>query len=106
MNFFPGLGEAIEYVDSQSPESAYISSYVNAPYIFALFYTETPPEDFVSTVVYTNPDGAFRSVESFGVWRFGPGDEAGGEWLILPLSEVNGREIEEIFGMFAVCKQE
>ena len=106
VNFFPGLGEAIEYVDSQSPESAYISSYVNAPYIFALFYTETPPEDFVSTVVYTNPDGAFRSVESFGVWRFGPGDEAEGEWLILPLSEVNGREIEEIFGMFAVCKQE
>ena len=103
VNYFPGLGEAIEYVDSLEPESAYVSDWASAGYIYALLYTETPPQEFIDTVVYTDPDSDFRSVSSFGYWRFGPDEEAGGEYIILHLSELNSREPIAVFGGFAVC---
>ena len=104
VNFFPGLCEAIEYVDAQSPESAYITSdWVNSPYIFALLCTETPPADFTATVEYTNADAAFRNVEGFGYWRFGPAEEAAGEYIILSVYELEGREVLASFGNYVVC---
>ena len=105
INFFPGLGDAIEYVDALEPESAYISSnYVSAPYIFALFYTQTPPQEFIDTVDYTDPDSAFRNVDGFGCWRFGPTENAEGEYLILHVSECYGRNVLAVFGQYAVCE--
>ena len=102
MNFFPGLGEAIEYAGARSPESAYITDRVNSPYIYTLLYTETPPAEFAATVEYTNPDGAFRNVEGFGKWRFGPAEDASGELAIVHVSEIQNREVEAVFGQFAV----
>lgn len=102
VNFFPGLGEAVEYVSAREPESAYISDWVNSPYIFALLYTETPPEEFAATAEYTNPDGAFRNVEGFANWRFGPAEEAGGGLAIVHVSEIQSRETRAVFGQFAV----
>ena len=102
-NYFPGLGDAIEYVDALQPESAFISYYVNQPYIFALFYTHTPPDEFVSTVDYLNPNGAFRWVSSFGYWSFGDSEWAEGEYLILHRSEVAEQEMLAIFGEYVVC---
>lgn len=102
VNFFPGLGEAIEYVSAREPESAYITDWVNSPYIFALLYTETPPEEFAATVEYTNPDGAFRNVEGFANWRFGPAEEAEGGLAIVHVSEIQNREVEAVFGGYAV----
>ena len=105
INFFPGLGDAIEYVDALEPESAYISSnYVSAPYIFALFYTQTPPQEFIDTVDYTDPDSAFRNVDGFGCWRFGPTENAEGEYLILHVSECYGCNVLAVFGQYAVCE--
>lgn len=104
ISYFPGLGDAIEYAASLEPESVYISSsYVNAPYIFALFYTETPPGDFTQTVDYINPDGAFRSVSSFGIFSFGGAESAHGEYLILHRSEAFDREVLASFGRYCVC---
>lgn len=100
---FPGLGSAIEYVAERDPDSAYISYYVNQPYIFALFYTRTPPQEFLDTVDYINPDGAFRWVRSFGYWRFGPAAEAEGQYLILHVSEAEGRTVLARFGQYVVC---
>ena len=100
---FPGLGDAIEYVEARSPESAFISYYVNQPYIFVLFYTETPPQEFIDTAEYLNPGGDFRWVRSFGVWRFGLAEEAGGEYLILHGSEVGERHVLARFGEYVVC---
>ena len=102
VNFFPGLGEAIEYAGARSPESAYITDRVNSPYIYTLLYTETPPAEFAATVEYTNPDGAFRNVEGFGKWRFGPAEDASGELAIVHVSEIQNRETEAVFGQFAV----
>lgn len=101
-NYFPGLGEAIQYVERQEPESAFVSYYVNQPYIFVLFYTQTPPGEFADTVSYINPDGAFRWVRSFGCWRFGSAERAEGEYLILHRSEAAGRRILESFGEYVV----
>lgn len=105
--YYPGLGEAIEYVSGQEPESVFISYYVNQPYIFALFYDEVPPDEFISTVDYMNPDGAFRWVRSFGIYSFGSAESAdsyGCEWLILHRSETGDREIAASFGQYCVCR--
>lgn len=107
ISYFPGLGSAISYVSDLQPKSVYISTgYVNAPYIFALFYTETPPGDFTQTVDYINPDGAFRSVSSFGNFSFGSAESAQGEYLILHRSEVFDRDVLASFGRYCVCQGE
>lgn len=103
-SFYPGLGEAICYTEQMQPESVYITDQVNAPYIFALFYTQTPPDEFVRTVDYINPDGAFRAVRSFGHFRFGSEEDAEGEYYILHFSEVNDLEIIAAFGNYCVCR--
>ncbi len=103
-SFYPGLGEAISYTEQLQPESVYITDQINAPYIFALFYTRTDPNKFVQTVDYMNPDGAFRTVRSFGHFRFGPAEDAGGEYCILHFSEVYGLEIIAAFGSYCVCR--
>ena len=46
VNFFPGLGGAIRAAETCGAETVYITDTVNQPYIFALFYTQTPPEVF------------------------------------------------------------
>ena len=102
VNFFPGLGEAIEYADAKSEGDVYVTDWVNAPYIFALFYTRTPPEEFAASVEYSDPGSAFRDVEGFALWRFGPAGQAEGDYFILHLSECAGMEAEAVFGQFAV----
>lgn len=69
--FFQGLGPALEYAAAKHADREYVTNEVNMPYIFVLFYDEVPPEDFASSVRYENPVGAFRSVRSFGKYRFG-----------------------------------
>lgn len=101
--FFPGLGEAVAYTAAQDPESVFISYYVNQPYIFVLFYEQIDPFDFIDTVDYVNPDGAFRWVRSFGTYRFGYAADANGEYLILHKSEASGHTALANFGDFVVC---
>lgn len=103
-SFYPGLGEAICYVEQLEPESVYITDQVNSPYIFALFYTQPEPEEFISTVDYINPDGAFRGVRSFGHFRFGPEQDAAGEYYILHFSEVLNFDVIAAFGSYCVCR--
>jgi len=104
--FYPGLGEAIRYVQEQQPDSVYITTYVNQPYIFALFYTQTDPNEFIHSVYYRNPEGAFRAVGSFGGFRFGPAADAMGEFWILHWSEAGERPAEARFGSYVVCRGE
>lgn len=105
VNFFPGLGEAIEYAESErrGGEDIYITDYVNAPYIFALFYTQTDPLTFSETVDYADESAAFRSVLGFEGFRFGDAAEAEG-LAVLHVSELDGREALAVFGSYAVCR--
>lgn len=69
-SFFPGLGEAVRYAASLDAGDVYVTSRVNQPYIFALFYTQTPPEVFVESVEYRDENAAFRQVERFAGFEF------------------------------------
>ena len=101
VNYFPGLGEAIEYAAAQDAGTVYITDYVNQPYIFALFYTETPPEDFIASVEYRDESAAFRQVKRFCGFEFENANNA--DVLILPRREAAG---ETLFtaGDYAVCR--
>lgn len=102
VNYFPGLGAAIEYADAQDAERIYITDYVNAPYSFALFYTRPAPEDFAATVEYTDENAAFRAVERFAGFEFQ--SEEGCDLVILHESEVGERTVLFRSGRFAVCE--
>ncbi len=102
--FFPGLGEAIAYCEESGAEDIYITDYVNQPYIFALFYSQTSPRSFAETAVYPYPNAAFRPVRSFAGYRFGGEAEADAELNILHRSETASREVLASFGHYCVCK--
>ena len=106
--FHTGLTEAVASVeDGEGP--VWITNKVNMPYVYVLFATGTPPEEFLATVEYADPEAAFRHVTRFGRWRFG---------RVLPdsglciLTEREAREYEkegylrirEVFGLYAVAE--
>lgn len=102
--YFPGLGDAISYAQAQQPEKIYITNYVEQPYIFALFYTQTPPDDFRSTVQYRNPGSAFEYVDAFGMFQFGTIENTDADILILNQWETEGYPVLMQFGSYAVCE--
>jgi len=66
MNHFNQYDHAIEYaIKTTSPDSTIYISGVNMPYIFALYAAKMPPQRFIDTVVYANPNAEFRHVVSF-----------------------------------------
>lgn len=68
--FYDGFGQAVEFAASRGAETEYYDVDVNMPYIYVLFYNEILPSEFVETVGYINPDGAFRYVSGFGKYQF------------------------------------
>lgn len=102
VNYYPGLGSAVEYAAAQEPDSIYITDYVNQPYIFALFYTQTPPEVFAQSVEYRDASAAFRQVERFAGFEFK--NPAAAELRILPRWATEGEVIFEA-GDYAVCRE-
>ncbi len=102
VNFFPGLGGAIRAAEATGVETVYITSKVNQPYIFALLYSETPPELFDSSVEYRNPDGAFRQVDRFSGFEFR--DSSAADVCVLFRWEAEGRKVMERVGSFVVCR--
>jgi len=104
-NYFPGLCEAVEYCEEKNAESIYVTNYVNQPYIFALFASETPPENFVESVVYINENAAFRGVSSFGKYTFGPAEMACGDYAIVNVYELTTQP-EVVVGKYAVIRPE
>ena len=47
-------------------DTIYLTNEVNMPYIFALFYTKTPPQEYLATRVFLEQDVEFQPVKSFG----------------------------------------
>ena len=102
--FHEGLLEAIGYAESLEPESVWVTGEVNMPYVYVLFGTGTPAEEFLDTVQYLNPRGAFRRVTSFGKYRFYGSPE--GEIRILPRYQASSEETLAVFGGYAVVRGE
>ncbi len=97
--FHAGLTEAIAYAENLEPDHIWISGKVNMPYIYVLFETKADTREFLDTVRYRNPRGAFRQVSSFGKYSF-YGEPAEGV-CILPAGEA-GDEALTVFGGYAV----
>ncbi len=70
--FFASFGEAIQAAEALAGEedTVYVTSDVNAPYIYALFYTRTPPQDYLDTVQIPKREVEFQWVSSFGHFVF------------------------------------
>ncbi|MBS5480082.1 MAG: glycosyltransferase family 39 protein [Clostridiales bacterium] len=70
--FFASFGEAIQAAEALAGEedTVYVTSGVNAPYIYALFYTRTPPRDYLDTVQIPKRDVEFQWVSTFGHFVF------------------------------------
>ncbi|WHY20040.1 glycosyltransferase family 39 protein [Paenibacillus sp. G2S3] len=77
--FYESFGEAIQYASEESAGNIYVTDKVNMPYIYVLFYEQINPHDFLATVNYSNPGGAFQQVSSFGKYRFGNSSIVPGE---------------------------
>lgn len=77
--FYDSIGEAIQYASDESAGSIYVTDKVNMPYIYVLFYEQVNPHDFLKTVNYANPGGAFQQVSSFGRYVFGTPSMSSGE---------------------------
>lgn len=76
--FMDGYGDAVAYAESLHKEGTTIySTYDNlaSPFISALFFSRTPPQDFVDTVVYKDESAEFLVAESFTHYVFGLPDD-------------------------------
>ncbi|MBE7021883.1 MAG: hypothetical protein E7414_01525 [Ruminococcaceae bacterium] len=73
--FFEGFGEALTYAAEQTDDTIYMTEYVNAPYIFALFYEKEDPQHFIDTVDYAYKNTSVRPVNSFGRYVTGLPEE-------------------------------
>lgn len=118
-NFMPGYGEAVRYADSVSQEGQTVYStyrHVAAPFMVALYYLQTPADEFIETVQWREEGAEFMVADSFGKYVFGLPEHPeellyNGEVLILhreelePYADWDGIVIEET-GMFAVVHQE
>ena len=103
--YYQGLGDAIRYCAEDKDAKIYISNDVNAPYIFALFYTQEDPEYYLATAEYVNPNVPDVQVKSYGRFVFGGmenSDDA--DYLILRNDKAEGREVVARFKSFSVCK--
>ncbi|WP_168121043.1 glycosyltransferase family 39 protein [Paenibacillus sp. HB172176] len=69
--FYESFGDAVKYASGSTQGDVHITTSVNMPYIYVLFYERTDPGLFLSQVVYSNPGAAFQQVESFGRYSFG-----------------------------------
>jgi 4-amino-4-deoxy-L-arabinose transferase-like glycosyltransferase len=69
--FFAGLGEAIQDASRHTDGPICVTSQINQPYIFVLFYEQIDPHLFLRTVQYENPGEEFQRVASFGRYVFG-----------------------------------
>ena len=109
---FVHLGEAIIRADQEAGESQtiYVTSNINMPYIYALFYTQTPPDDYLQTVSIPDKEVEFQQVVSFGHFVFntdGLGQGLPGIYIVENQVAADCRDyvrILEVFENYAVLR--
>ena len=73
--FYADLGEAIQKANeaADADDTIYVTTEINMPYIFVLFYTQIPPREYLETVQIEDYEAEFRSVSTFGRYVFDTG---------------------------------
>ena len=70
IRFTDNIQEVIEYVESQDVEKIYFEYAIKEPYIYVLYYGQYNPHEYVDTVQYFKPKGAFENIKAFGSYYF------------------------------------
>jgi 4-amino-4-deoxy-L-arabinose transferase-like glycosyltransferase len=71
-SFAYSFGEAIEKASSLSKNGPVtVTDKANMAYIYVLFYDKVPPDQFLKTVKYADPQAQFRGAVSFGRYKMG-----------------------------------
>ncbi|MCR5179504.1 MAG: hypothetical protein K6C95_11060 [Lachnospiraceae bacterium] len=115
--FMPGYTEAVRCaVDIAGDERVIISTYtgLSAPFMSALYESETPPGVFLETVEWKDENAEFRVAKEFGRFIFGLPEDGGipdtSQYVvILHTSEtgsVDESSIVATFGDYAVAARE
>jgi 4-amino-4-deoxy-L-arabinose transferase-like glycosyltransferase len=69
--FGAGFGAAVDKLARSTSGPVCITTQINEPYIYVLFYRKLDPHVFVRSVRYVNPGAEFQQVASFGRYTFG-----------------------------------
>ncbi len=70
-SFFYSFGDAVKYTETiKDYDNCYVTTSLNQPYIFVLYYTKYNTNDYISTVEKHNPGASFESIKSFGNYYF------------------------------------
>jgi len=92
--FFEGFGQAVLQATKETEDTVYLTEKVNGPYVYALFYDQTNPAEFMDTVQYLNPDSSVRYVKSFGRFVTGIPEELSGDEICI-VSEQEAEKFDE-----------
>ena len=68
--FEGNLEEVFNYTNPIKNKKIYITNKIKEPYIYVLFYTKYPSQNFVQNVEYHNANAGFRQVTHFGNYYF------------------------------------
>jgi 4-amino-4-deoxy-L-arabinose transferase-like glycosyltransferase len=69
--YFAGLLEALDYARNVTDNPICVTDEVRMPYIFVLFVEKMNPADYLSTIEYDDPNGAFRKPRHLGRYSLG-----------------------------------
>ncbi|MDD6302435.1 MAG: glycosyltransferase family 39 protein [Bacillales bacterium] len=69
-SFYDSFGDALRYASSLEAEHYYVTSNVNMPYIYVLFYEKYDNNEYINSVKYLNEGDSFQYVLSFGKYTF------------------------------------
>ncbi|MDD9859585.1 MAG: hypothetical protein OXU40_03970, partial [Nitrospira sp.] len=66
----PAIASAVEHASPS--DKIYIAQFVRYAYIYVLFHTKPPPQDYLNTRTIADPDVPFQRITSFGRFIFTP----------------------------------
>lgn len=96
--FFAGLGDAIEDAAERTDGTICVTTQVNMPYIFTLFFTQEDPRVFTETAEYDNPGAEFQSVRRYGRFVFGL-DRCGGATVLIAHQDERDRFFSGLYAL-------
>ena len=77
----PAISSVVEHADPN--DKIYITRFVNEAQMLSLFYTKTPPQDYLNTRIITDPHVPFQEITTFGRFIFTPARIREADHLIL-----------------------
>lgn len=113
-SFSYGFGDAVDFSETLDKNVCRVTPDSGSTYMLLLFYTETPPNEYLKTRVVENPDSAFENIVSFGKYQITdslPSDLDESTCAIIPAKDAEAFQAAQsgikstVFGNYAVVWQ-